>query len=328
MHAVSDELASTPSFTELDTRRPTLRFEQWQDAVCSAFVPHESVIARDAAFEGKIVTSSLGALLLAEVGGSAVRVERTPNCIRAADPAYLKVGVQVHGNCLLAQDGREALLTPGDLAVYDTSRPYHLSFDRDFSMFVLMLPRELMPMRARQLADVTARKISGQFGMGAVLSPFLTLLSARSLSGEVQPSIEICDAVLDLIGATCRSESEQAEDTPPASVRQAQLLRLQTYIEAHLDDPALDTASIAQAHRMSSRYVQKLFQGCGHTPSTWVRIRRLERCRAELQAPTLRHIPVAAIGSRWGFGDAANFVRAFRSEFGTTPSAWRSSAIS
>lgn len=303
---------------------PALGFEEWRHGVCSTFVTHESVLdEHESQFEGQLASHMLGALLLARVGGSPVQVIRTPRSIRAADEGHIKVGVQVHGQCILSQDGREAILQPGDLAVYDTGRPYKLVFEQEFSMLVLMLPRALMPLRARQLADVTARRISGQHGMGAVLSPFLTLLSAKSLSGDLQPSIEVCDAVLDLVGATCRSEAEQVPDSQPASSRQALLLRVQTHIEEHLSDPSLDTLSIAQAHHVSRRYLQILFQEQGQTLRGWIRTRRLNRCKAELRDPRLRHVPVSAIGSRWGFSDPANFVRAFRAELGTTPSAWR-----
>ena len=163
--------------------------------------------------------------------------------------------------------------------------------------------------------------------MGSVLSPFLALLAARCLSGDVQPSFEVCDAVLDLLAATCRSESEQVEDSQPAAGRRAHLFRVQTYIDEHLGDPTLDTASIAQAHHVSARYLQKLFQEDGRTLRSWIRTRRLDRCRCELADRRLGQVPVAAIGSRWGFHDAANFVRAFRTEFGTTPSAWRDEAL-
>lgn len=313
-----------PTGTASPTHTAThMGYEQWQHAVCSAFVPHETTLTRGTQFEGHLLTSHLGALLLANVGGSPVQVRRTPRSIRIADHDYVKVGVQLRGSCILSQDGRDATLTPGDLTVYDTRRPYRLSFAHDFNMLVLMLPRELMSIRARQLSDVTARRISGHHGMGAVLSPFLTLLAARSLSGDVQPSVEVCDAVLDLLAATCRSESEQTPDTQPAAARRAHLLHIQTYIEQHLADPHLDTTSIAHAHHVSPRYLQKLFQEDHHTLWSWIRTRRLDRCQRELADPRLRHVPVAAIGSRWGFPDAANFVRAFRAEYGTTPSAWR-----
>ena len=150
---------------------PSLTFDTWREAVCDAFVPHETRRAPGVGFAGHLGTSQLGALVLADVGGSPVQVVRTPRAIRSADPDVVKVGVQMQGHSVLTQDGRVASLTPGDLAVYDTRRPYHLSFERDFRMLVLMLPRDLMSIRTRQLSEVTARRISGQSRHGCGVVP-------------------------------------------------------------------------------------------------------------------------------------------------------------
>jgi hypothetical protein len=71
-------------------------------------------------------------------------------------------------------------------------------------MLVLMLPREMLTSRTRELPGITARRISGRRGVGAVLSPFLSQLGQRLLLGELTPTIEVCDAVLDLLTATRR----------------------------------------------------------------------------------------------------------------------------
>jgi AraC-like DNA-binding protein len=301
---------------------PALGFDRWREAVSQAFVPLEAETVGGTGFNGHLAAASLGELELSTVGGAPVRVRRTPATIRSADRGYLKVGVQTRGYCVLTQDGREAALTPGDLAVYDTTRPYELVFDRDFQMLVLMLPRDLLVNRTRSLPELTARRISGRSGMGAVLSPFLAQLGQRLLLGDLEPSIEICDAVLDLLSATCRAEGER-DGAVPASAQQALLLRVQSHIDERLGDTGLDPETVAAAHHVSVRYLQKLFQAEGTTVSAWIRRRRLEQCLRDLRDERLRDAPAAAIGARWGFPEPANFSRAFRREFGTPPSAVR-----
>jgi AraC-like DNA-binding protein len=263
---------------------------------------------------------------LASVGSSPVTVTRTPRTIRVADSGYLKVSVQTHGYCVLTQDGREATLTPGDVAVYDTTRPYELLFAQDYQQQVLMLPRQLLSVRPRDLTDVTARRVSGSTGMGAVLSPFLASLARHILAGDLQPSMEVCDAVVDLVSATCRSTADSV-GAVPHTAQQAMLLRVRTYIDQRLGDPSLDPAAVAAAHHMSVRYLQKLFQAEGTTVSAWIRRRRLERCLRDLRDERLRAIPTCAIGARMGYTDPANFARAFRREFGRPPSAFRPDVV-
>jgi AraC-like DNA-binding protein len=301
---------------------PVFGFEQFHDAVSATFVPLRVAATSAATFVGELATAPLGVMLLACVSGSPITVTRTPRMIRAADSGYLKVGIQTHGTCILTQDGREAALTPGDIAVYDTTRPYELLMAHDYQTLVLMLPRQLLSIRPRDLTDVTARRISGRTGMGAVLSPFLTSLARQSLVGDLQPSMEVCDAVIDLVSATCRS-AEDSTDTVPHLAQQALLLRVQAFIEERLGDPSLDPATVAAAHHMSVRYLQKLFQAEGTTVTAWIRRRRLERCLRDLRDERLRAIPACAIGARVGYTEPANFARAFRREFGSPPSTFR-----
>ncbi len=45
-----------------------------------------------------------------------------------------------------------------------------------------------------------------------------------------------------------------------------------------------------------------------------------------LADPRLRHLPVQAIGARWGMPDPARFNRAFRTAYGTPPAVYRALA--
>jgi AraC-like DNA-binding protein len=324
MDAVIDMPSSTTTVVGPSRRAgPTvLGFDQFYDAVSTAFVPVKVAAPSVTTFVGELATTPLGVMELACVSGSPVTATRTPRLIRAADSGYLKVSVETRGYGVLTQDGREAALTPGDLAVYDTTRPYELLFAHDFQQLVLVLPRQLLSIRPRDLTDLTARRIPGRTGMGAVLSPFLTLLARQSLAGDLQPSMEVCDAVVDLLSATCRSAADSA-GTVPHLAQRALLLRLQAHIEERLGDPSLDATTVAAAHHISVRYLQKLFQAEETTVSTWIRRRRLDRCLRDLRDERLRKVPAAAIGARWGYTDPANFARAVRHEFGSPPSTFR-----
>jgi len=104
---------------------PTERGEYWRTALSQAFVPLAVTPGPDP-LAGTPRTARLDGLQVAEVTGSSQTVYRDRALIRRADPEYYKIGLQLRGRGVVRQDGREAVLTPGEFTVYDTSRPYRL----------------------------------------------------------------------------------------------------------------------------------------------------------------------------------------------------------
>lgn len=98
---------------------------------------------------------------------------------------------------------------------------------------------------------------------------------------------------------------------------------MQTHVLANLADPGLDIASIAEALRVSPRYVHGAFEGTGWTAKRWIRHRRLVEWRKAIrsEAPVPRTLTEIALD--WGFGDPSHFTRSYKSAFGVSPSAER-----
>jgi AraC family transcriptional regulator, positive regulator of tynA and feaB len=80
----------------------------------------------------------------------------------------------------------------------------------------------------------------------------------------------------------------------------------------------LTPQAIAAAHTVSVRALQLLFEGTGTSLSAHVRTLRLEGARSQLIVDGRR--TVAAIAATWGFLDAPHFSRAYRAQFGESPS--------
>ncbi|MFC9557514.1 helix-turn-helix domain-containing protein [Rhodococcus sp. NPDC056960] len=298
-------------------------FDSFRSAVIDSFVPLETDTDSAERFEGYLRTAALGTVHVAEVGAVAHTVRRTPRTIRAGNPGFYKVGVQLSGHCVVSQDGHEAVLTPGDFTLYDTTHPYQLSFPDRYRMLVMMIPRHLLRMPEHAIPAMTATAISGREGMGAMASPFLRDLGARINDLPPAVAVHLHDALLDVLAATF-AERLHRTGTPALETRQATLLfDIQSFIESHLSDPQLDSAAIAAAHHVSVRYLQKIFESEGTTVSRWIRRRRLERCRHDLIDPAHSHLPVAAIGARWGLPDPTHFSRLFKTQYATSPGAFR-----
>lgn len=303
-------------------REPAVGFDAWLHAVSSAFVPVDAHVEVPLGFEGRLSAHRFGDVSLAFVGGSPVRVSRTPGMIRREDPDLVKMSIQVRGHGLIVQDGREAVMAPGDMALNDASRPYTLCFSEDFLVQVVMLPREALNIRTFEFGRLTARAVSARSGAGAVLASMTSSLVGQSAAGELEPSVYLSDAVVNLLDAICAEMADSPR--PPADEhRAAMLLRVQRFIDNHLGETDLSTARIAAEHHVSVRYVQKLFESTGTTVREWIRTRRIDRCRHNLLDERFDSVPVGAIGSRWGFTDPAHFSRVVRQYLGMSPSELR-----
>jgi AraC-like DNA-binding protein len=132
-------------------------------------------------------------------------------------------------------------------------------------------------------------------------------------------STKLLDGVTDrLVSELRRNGALLADDA-----RLVLLLRIRRFIDQRLSDRDLSPMTIASAHNISLRHLQKLFQLNGLGVAAWIRNRRLERCRRDLTDPAQANVPVRAIGTRWGFLHDAHFNRAFRAAYGIPPAAYR-----
>jgi len=98
--------------------------------------------------------------------------------------------------------------------------------------------------------------------------------------------------------------------------RRSLLLQAKDFVTANLTDPAFNAGRLAEAHHISVRSLQLLFAAEGLSPANYIRARRLAMARVLLD----QGLPVAAAGRRSGFADTATFSRAFRRQFGLSPS--------
>jgi AraC-like DNA-binding protein len=222
------------------------------------------------------------------------------------------------GGGRVAQDGREAILGPGDAAVFETTRPFWWTFGGDWDVGVFTLPRASVGLSESESRRLTARRLDGRSGITGVVARFLRDLgkNADGLSGRQSERVlaDVTDLVVALLG-----DWADDSDAVRSSLQRSLLLRVKDYIDGRLADPTLGPAEIAAAVNISTRYLHMLFAAEHRSVSQYVRGLRLERCRRDLLDPRLADRSVASIAFGWGFGDLSGFNRAFRAAFGATP---------
>jgi len=131
----------------------------------------------------------------------------------------------------------------------------------------------------------------------------------------------------DLLGILFGATRDAAETAKNGGVRAARLHAIKRDIRENLANGDLSASIVAARHRLSDRYLQMLFETDGTTFTQFVRSERLARACAMLSSPRWRASKVVEIALACGFGDLSHFNRAFRAEFGASPSEVRAASL-
>jgi len=323
-HGSSPSPALASDAPAIDTSALPLDFAEFSALASQAFVPLRVRSDDPDAFRGDIRAAVGDDIHLSVVTATGHEIHRTPELVARSEHRSFKLGLQLSGTGLLIQDSREAVLRPGDLTIYDTDSPYTLVFEEAFSTLVLMVPHRMLELPIGAVQGMTAARIAGDQGLGRVVARFLAELAddLDQLDGPVGG--RLARNAVDLVTTLYARELDVARDTDRP--HRAMLRGIQAWLEDRLGDPELTPARIAAAHFISTRHLHALFHEEGLTVSSWIRSRRLDRCRRELSDPLAADRPVSRVAGRWGFSDAAHFSRAFRAEFGESPSDVRARA--
>ncbi|MFI0357078.1 helix-turn-helix domain-containing protein [Actinomadura sp. 9N407] len=305
------------------------RFAFWREVTSKTWVALDARCEPhlEDRFQAQVGICGLGPVQATLMTATPHSVRRTPKLIRQADPEAFLLTCAVRGLGMNGeQDGRRAYCRVGDLSLYDSSRPYLAGLAPGLPasrLLVLQFPRSSLQLPDRDLRRLTAVRIPGDHGVGALSSQFLLQLAHRM--GELTPSdtIRLSSLALDVLTVALAGTLDAQSTLPPQTRRRALMARIHAFIQENLGDAQLTPGAIAAAHHISLRYLHRLFHTEGHTVAGWIRERRLEQCRRDLADPRLATRPITAIAARWGFTSPAHFSQIFRSTYGLSPRQFR-----
>jgi AraC-like DNA-binding protein len=306
------------------------RLAAWRELVSRAFIPLEitplgqpALAGPPGDYEASATSFDLGELRVWRVVAGPMSAERAARHIRPSAAGDYLLALHARGTAHATQDGRRVVLEPGDLALFDSSRPYSIAFHADgqFEHIIFQIPRPSLDARHRDAGKATALRVPAASGPGQLASPYLRTMAAPHEPAGRAPAQLFVDAGLDLIVGALRAATGVTDEL--GLRRQALLGEMRRCALAHLGDPGLSPERVARASYVSVRQLHRLFASEGLSFSAWVREARLRRCRADLADQDLRDLAIAEVARRWGYLSAAHFTRAFAARFGTTPREFR-----
>ncbi|MGW6984919.1 AraC-like ligand-binding domain-containing protein [Streptomyces sp. NPDC054932] len=306
------------------------RADDWQRAVQRLLAPVQVTPRRTARpFEGSLTATDLGYLRILAMEAGPLRLSRSARMVAAAPEDRLALAVQVSGTAALHQDGRGALLRPGELALFDLRRPFTLDQREHFRLHVLRLPERSLGEAGAGVHLVTGRAIGSAGGVAALLASFVSVLVADATRIAAPVGDRLGGSAADLLATLVDEQTGAAAVAGGAggvrcAPRDHLVPSIRRYIDENLRDPDLVPERVAQAHRISVRYLHRLFEEEETTVRRLIQRRRIEECARELLLRRGQEAPaVSAVAQSWGFRNPAHFSRAFKAVYGHPPGAWR-----
>jgi len=273
-------------------------------------------------FNGSIVRGSLGEMSLAEVYSEAQVVRHACSHGALTRNSIFFLHLQLEGQSLSRQDGRESLLRAGDFTLHDSTRRYELVFSGPNRVLVLGIPSLTLRRQIGCPECLAAILMPGARGASGLLSELLRKYwSEYHQDLDEQTGSRIAIAILNLIGAAYADLPQALADR--SSLGTAHRIRIVNYIEAHLNEPDLTPTRIADACKMTPRYLHHLFSDQDETVARYILRRRLEACSRALASSSQRGRTVTAIAFDYGFNSQTHFGRVFRAQYHMTPREYR-----
>ena len=233
----------------------------------------------------------------------------------------------IWGSCTVRQGERELQIEDGD-AVIATRDETTISIVRPTPAFWVgcRVPREPVASLLGRLGDMPISAVPRDT---EALRLFITYASAIAgalpLATAEMQRLAACH-VHDLLAAIVRAGRDGRSIAEGRGIAAARLCAIMRDIGAHISDGDLTIAKIARRHRITPRYVHKLFENDGLTFSSFVLGQRLSRAHRMLSDPGVADRNIGTVAFAVGFGDLSYFNRTFRRRYGVTPREVRESS--
>jgi AraC-like DNA-binding protein len=305
-----------------DTVLPGRRVEFWNDAACDSLTQQVAEPLNPRTFSGRLIRADVGDVRFVELNSDAAVVRHSRAHIARSGGAYYLIRFQLDRESVCSQGGDEVRLRAGDFALCDTARPYQLAFNGPVSILTLRVAKNVLQRYVGSPENLVHVAVSGSTGAGALASRVIREIwksSDAALESGVAP--RFANVVLELIASAYVGIGSGNVDR--SCLASALRLRIVDFIEQSLCDPDLSPAMMAQALKISTRHVHRVFAQQGGTVTQYILQRRLEKSRAALADPMLAGLSLTHICSEYGFRSLPHFSRLFHDAYGMAPRDYR-----
>jgi AraC-like DNA-binding protein len=292
------------------------QLEAWRAWHGSVFDVIRSPLPADRGFPATHQNWKLGRLGISRVVAPALHTERTKAAIRRNPIDHWVVTVSKGGEVDLDVRGVQqsvAADVPFIFSMADELSSTRSGQDRQRLFF--FLSRDSFRSIAALLDAANGTALATP--EGKLLADYMTLLSGNIADLPAEDGPRLAIAVEAMLGA-CLAPSADRQAIAEKSIDLTLMERVRRAVRRHLHSPSLGPDKLCQEAATSRSQLYRLLEGEGGV-AHYIQRRRLSESFS-LLADASNLLPIAKIAELLCFADASSFSRAFRREFGLSPS--------
>lgn len=303
---------------------PRQRFDVWRESIAVLYDVELDTALPDDGFVADVHGYLYDDLMIARTRTSAQRYRRDGARIARDNVDHYMIQFFMDGSQRIRRGSRSVESRAGDLMVHDLAAD-HVAESSYFDNLSLIVPRRVLEPLLLNPDSQHGRLLPTARPMAKLLSRHMQDLYELAPQLDDGERRRLNDVTASLVAATLNGARDD-EVAHSSAIAATNRLRAKRAIEARLDSPDIEVAEIARAAGVSRASLYRLFEPYGGV-RTYIRRRRLFRCLRDLVRLANASRSIGDIAYDHGFANEAHFSRAFKREFGITPSEARQTGI-
>ncbi|KAB0486634.1 AraC-binding-like domain-containing protein [Pseudomonas reinekei] len=297
-------------------------YHKWQQSLAQSLWPfvhqargpqivHSAIEARQRQQLRLVKTSSTPLMIFSRPGTH-------PNPVEPCFSVALILQGRIHHRVA----GKEQTLLPGDLLLTDNQQAYDLSFTSKACFISMPMAKSTLPPALLLAQGLAGNVLRRNLPIAAVMGQLMRT-TYDQLPGLNDAQSDVLRGTLQQLAFSSLIKAPATRTRQATRSHQYMLGEITRFLETNACEPEINPDWVAERFGISLRQLYNMFSPLGITPANYIWRCRLEQSRRLLGNLSHAHMTMTEIAFRSGFCNASHFSKAFKMQFGCTPSDYR-----